>query len=147
MMYEQVEGFVEGLISKTKKNELDWKPLSLLDKWHSIEGELEDERISIDFLVNSVRVSKSYYLQSGEGYVFLFEIYHGNPEVTSPEMDTMALMVKINDALLIDDLSSYSEEEQENLRTLQILVEAYYDQKYCYPDILYDFFRQVINGK
>lgn len=147
MMAEQVEAFREKLIEKTKEEVLEWKPLTSFKDWEIIEAELYNENISIDFNVNSIRVSNSFYLQSGNGYVFLFEIYHGDPEVTSPEMDIIALMVKINKALPINDLTYFEKEEQEQLRTLQVLVENYFEEKYAYPDVLYNFFSQVINGE
>ena len=147
MMAENVESFRESLIEKTKKGALDWKPLTVLKGWNNIEEELYNENIPVDFNVNSIRVSNSFYLQSGDGYIFLFEIYHGDPEVTSPEMDTIALMAKINKALPIDNLTYFVEEEQEQLRTLQVLVENYFEEKYAYPDVLYNFFSQVINGE
>lgn len=144
MMAENIDIFTHALIEKTKAGELDWRPLTLFKKWTDIEEELNRDEIHIDFGVNSVRVSNSYYLSSGEGYVFLFELFHGDPEVTSPEMDTIALMVKINDALPIEDLTYFNEETQELLRTLQLLIENYYEEKYCYPHALYRFFSQVI---
>ena len=147
MMAENIQSFIEGLIEKTKEGELDWRPLSLNKYWKDIESELENEKVAIDFGVNSIRISNSYYLKSGEGFVFLFEIFHGNPEVTSPEFDTVALMVKINDALTIDNLTNFSEYEQEQLRTLQLLIADYYSTKYSYPDVLYRFFSQVIEDK
>ena len=54
-------------------------------------------------------------------------------------MDTVALMVKINDSLPVDNLTHFTEEEQVELRTLQILAQNYYDEKHSYPDILYSF--------
>lgn len=146
MMAEQVEMFRKGLVEETKDGKLEWKPLVLLKDWISIERELERDDTIIDFESNSISLSKSYYLQSGEGYVFVFEIIHGDPDVTSPEMNSMALMVKINEMLSIDNLTYFEEEEQEDLKTLQILIENYYDEKYSYPDILYNFFNQVIGG-
>lgn len=147
MMADNVDSFRKSLIEKTKEGKLDWKPLTLFKGWDNIEEELYNENIPVDFNVNSIRVSNSFYLQSGDGYVFLFEIYHGDPEVTSPEMDTIALMAKINRALPIDNLTYFVEEEQEQLRTLQVLVENYFEEKYAYPDVLYNFFSQVINGE
>ena len=147
MMAENVDSFRRGLIDNTRKGVIDWKPLSLFKDWDIVEAELHNRNIPVDFRVNSIRVSNSFYIQSGEGYVFLLEIYHGDPSVTSPEMDSIALMAKINNALPVDDLTYFSEEEQEQLRTLQLLVENYYDEKYSYPDVLCDFFSQVLNGK
>lgn len=147
MMAENVDSFRKALIEITKRGELEWKPLSSFKDWGSIEAELHNRNIPVDYAVNTIRVSNSFYIQSGEGYVFLFEIYHGDPIVTSPEMDSIALMVKINSILPIDDLTYFVEEEQEQLRTLQLLIENYYDEKFSYPDVLYEFFSQVISGK
>lgn len=146
MMGEQVEGFVDGLIEKTKKGKLEWKPFSAFKEKREIFRELENGRGNFDYGVNSIRESASYFLQSGEGYVFLFVIYHGDPSVTSPAMDTLGLMVKINNILPLDDLSNYcGEEEQEWLQSLKQLVENYLEEKYSYPEVLYQFMHGVIS--
>lgn len=145
MMYEHVMGFIEGLIQKTKKKELEWEPFSAFDEKYEIIRELENGRANFDYGINSIRKSKSYFLKSGEGYVFLFEIYHGDPNVTSPSMDSIGLMVKINSTLPLDDVSNYGEEEQEALERLKLLIEYNLERKYEYPDVLYDFFNQVLD--
>lgn len=142
MMVEQVMGFINGLIKKTRNKELEWIPFSLCSVKHEIYRELENGRANFDYCVNAIRESKSYFLKSGEGYVFLFEIYHGAPEVTSPAMDSVSLMVKINDILPLEDISNYSEEEL--LERLKLLIEHNLAEKYSYPDVMYDFFEQVL---
>lgn len=144
MMADQVESFIDGLIKKTKEGKLDWKPFSTFKEKREIIVELENGRGGFDYGVNSIRQSKSYFLQSGDGFVFLFEIYHGDPEVTSPAMDTIGLMVKINNVLPLDNLSSFGEEEQEALENLKLLIENYLEEKWCYPDVLYKFMSSVL---
>ena len=144
MMAEQVESFIDGLIEKTKEGKLDWKPFSTFKEKREIIVELENGRGGFDYGTNSIRPSKSYFLQSGDGFVFLFEIYHGDPEVTSPAMDTIGLMVKINSVLPLDNLSRFGEEEQEALENLKLLIENYLEEKWCYPDVLYDFMYNVL---
>lgn len=144
MMADQVESFIDGLIKKTKEGKLDWKPFSTFKEKREIIVELENGRGGFDYGVNSIRQSKSYFLQSGDGFVFIFEIYHGDPEVTSPAMDTIGLMVKINNVLPLDNLSSFSEEEQEALENLKLLIENYLEEKWCYPDVLYKFMSSVL---
>lgn len=147
MMGEQVAGFVNGLIEKTKEGKLEWKPFSAFEGKREIFRELENGRGNFDYGVNGIRESASYYLQSGEGYVFLFVIYHGYSSITSPAMDTFGLMVKVNNILPLDDLSTYcGEEEQEELESLKQLVENYLEEKYSYPDVLYKFMYDVLNG-
>lgn len=146
MMGDQVEGFVDGLIEKTREGKLEWKPFSVFKEKREIFRELENGRGNFDYGVNSIRESASYFLQSGEGFVFLFVIYHGDPSVTSPAMDTLGLMVKINNILPLDDLSCYcGEEEQEWLESLKQLVENYLEEKYSYPDVLYKFMYDVLS--
>lgn len=145
MMAEHVESFISGLIEKTKEGKLDWKPFSTFKEKREIIVELENGRGGFDYCMNSIRPSKSYFLQSGDGFVFLFEIYHGDPEVTSPAMDTIGLMVKINSVLPLDNLSRFGEEEQEALENLKLLIENYLEEKWCYPDVLYDFMYSVLN--
>ncbi len=144
MMADQVESFINGLIKKTKDGKLDWKPFSTFKEKREIIVELENGRGGFDYGVNSIRQSKSYFFQSGDGFVFLFEIYHGDPEVTSPAMDTIGLMVKINNVLPLDNLSNFGEEEQEALENLKLLIENYLEEKWCYPDVLYKFMSSVL---
>jgi len=144
MSIDSINAFIEGLIEKTKKQQLEWKPLFSLPIWDEIKQELETEDHSIDFGFNSIRVSNSYYLKSGNGYIFLFEIYHGLPEITSPEMDTVALMVKINNYLPIENLTTFTEDEQEQLRTLQILIANNVDKDYSYQNLLDSFLADVL---
>ncbi|MCM1235890.1 MAG: hypothetical protein NC489_37845 [Ruminococcus flavefaciens] len=144
MMADQVESFIDGLIEKTKEGKLDWKPFSTFKEKREIIVELENGRGGFDYGVNSIRQSKSYFLQSGDGFVFIFEIYHGDPEVTSPAMDTIGLMVKINNVLPLDNLSSFGEQEQEALENLKLLIENYLEEKWCYPDVLYKFMSSVL---
>lgn len=147
MIYEQIDRFTDGLIEKTKNGKLEWMPLSSFYRMKDLNMEFNSGFAGIDFGVNSIRENNSYYFKSNDGYVFLFEIYHGDPEVTSPEMDTLALMVKINSTIPIENLSNYmnNEEHQENLATLKLLVEHYLEEKYSMPDALYKFMQTVLN--
>ena len=144
MMAEHVMSFIEGITSKTREKKIEWCPFSAFSEKREIIVELENGRGGFDYGVNSIRESKSYYFQSSGGYVFLFEIYHGDPEVTSPAMDTIGLMVKINSSLPLDNLSNYSVDEQEALEGLKLLVENYLEEKYCYPDVLYKFMNDIL---
>lgn len=143
MMSDRTNGFIEKLIRLTKNNKVVWEMFSGLQNRNDIIVELVNGRGYFDYNVNSIREYKSYYLKSGDGYVFLFEIYHGNPEVTSPAMDTLGLMIKINDILPLECLSIYSAEEQELLEQLKLLINAQIEERYVYPDIIYDFMDSV----
>ena len=147
MMGEQVENFVEGLIEKTRKGKLDWKPFLSLKNRRDILEELENGRGDFDYMTNSIKESTSYFLQSGEGFVFLFEIYHGDPQMPSSLNSTIGLMVKINSVLPLNSLLSYTESMQEEMEKLKLLVENYIEEKYCYPDVLYDFMHKVLKDK
>ena len=146
MIHEQIEGFTEGLIEKTKEQKLKWMPLSYFHKMRDINEEFDAGFAGIDFGVNSIRERNSFFLKSKEGYVFLFEIYHGDPDVTSPELDSLQLMVKINKVLPIDNLSRYvdSEEHQNKLEVLKLLIESYIEEQYNMPEALYKFMEQVL---
>ena len=143
MMGEQVEFFVDGLIEYTKTNKLEWFPFSSCEHKQDILRELDLGYSGIDFGMNSVRESKSYYLKVKEGYVLLCNIYHGDPSVTSPHMDSLALMVKINDFLPIQDLTGYSAATPENLEILRVLAESQVENRYPLPDALYNFLQDV----
>lgn len=86
-------------------------------------------------------------MQSGEGFVFLFEIYHGDSQVASPLDNTIGLMVKINSVLPLNSLLGYTEMMQEEMEKLKLLVENYLEEKYCYPDVLYNFMHEVLEDK
>lgn len=147
MIHENIEGFVNNLIALTRKGKMNWMPLSFFHKMGDLNREFDSGFASIDFGVNSIRESQSYFIKSNDGYVFLFEIYHGDPDVTSPELDTLALMVKINSAVPIYNLTAHMEakEHQDNLETLKLLIEHYIDEKYSMPASLYNFMEQVID--
>lgn len=148
MIHENIEGFVNNLIDLTRKGKMNWMPLSFFHKMGDLNREFDSGFAGIDFGVNSIRESQSYFLKSNDGYVFLFEIYHGDPEVTSPELDTLALMVKINSAVPIYNLSANmgTKEHQESLEILKLLIEHYVDVKYSMPASLYNFMEQVLNS-
>lgn len=65
------------------------------------------------------------------------------------ERGIKALIIYPMNALASDqaNLTNFSEYEQEQLRTLQLLIADYYSTKYLYPDVLYRFFSQVIEDK
>ena len=143
MISEQIESFIDELLRKTERNELDWRPIVALKEWNSRVW--MDEYIRQGFSKDSIHISKSFFLQSGEGYVFLIDILRGNTAETSATEDIVTLMVKINDVLPVDDLSEYVIFEQDKLRSLQIVIEKYFKQKFTYPDVLYRFFDQVVS--
>lgn len=144
MMAKRVSRFVEGLISKTREGKLDWQAFSSFSNKREIFDELEMGRGGFDYLVNSIRESKSYFLQSGDGILFLFAVYHGDPEMASPVDDTMVLMMKINNVLPLESLLDYTESMEEKLERLRLLIENYLEQKYSYPDVLYQFMDQIL---
>lgn len=149
MIYEKIDDFTKGLIEKTKKGKFEWMPLSSFYKMRDLIMEFDSGFAGIDFGLNSIRENNSYFFKYDDGYVFLFEIYHGDPEVTSPAMDTLALMVKINSAIPIENLTGHvpSEEHQEDLATLKLLVEHYLEERYCMPEALYNYMQTVLSDK
>ena len=144
MMADQIMNFIEGLVEKTREKKLNWMPFPSCKEKYEIYRELENGRDNFDYSVNSIRESKSYFLKVEDGFVFLFEIYHGDPDMTSPAMDSLSLMIKINTVLPLEDVSKYSGEEQELLERLKILIEHNLAEKYSYPDVVYEFFEKVL---
>lgn len=147
MMDERVSGFVEGLISKTREGKLDWQLFSSFPNKKEVFDELEIGRGGFDYLVNSIRESKSYFLQSGDGFLFFLAVYHGDPEIASPMDDTMVLMMKINSVLPLESLLDYTESMEEKLERLRLLIENHLEQKYSYPDVLYNFMNQILSDE
>lgn len=142
MMADQVENFIDGLIKKTRQNELEWQLFNACKDKYEILKEIENGRGKFDPGVNTIRESASYYIEVDSGKVFLFEIFHGDPKVTSPQYDTLSLMVKINDILPLDNIAM--DNVQEDLMSLKLLIENQIEEKCCYPDVLYAFFNRVI---
>ena len=108
--------------------------------------ELNKVDVGVDFGVNSIRERGSYFFESNGGYIFLFEIFHGDPEVTSTEMDTLSLMIKIDSKTKLYNLSEYTIEEQEKLEELKLIVENYLENKNTEHEKLDDFIDHIIES-
>ena len=146
MISKKITFFIESLIDKTNENRIEWKPFySCLEKKKIIE-ELNKVDVGVDFGVNSIRERGSYFFESNGGYIFLFEIFHGDPEVTSPEMDTLSLMIKIDSKTKLYNLSEYTLEEQEKLEELKLIVENYLENKNTEHEKLDDFIDHIIES-
>ena len=105
MMGEHVEGFVKGLIDKTREGKMDWHPFSSLKNRKDILDELENGQGDFDYVTEFIKESRSYFLQSGDGYVFLFQICNRDSKIKYPLDNKIGLMVKINSVTpLIDFL-------------------------------------------
>lgn len=148
MIYEQVEGFLAGLIEKTKESKHDWLLLSAFPEIEGLKMELEAGISGVDNGLDSIVKRDSYFLKCNDGYVFLFKICKADHEVKSPDTAKLALMVKVNRELPIDYLSSFvdGEEHQKNLAALKELIELYLADKYPLPDTLYQFMSDVYNN-
>lgn len=146
MICEEIDSFTDGLIEKTRAGRLNWQPLTSFYRLNDISREFEAGFGDIDFRINTIRESSSYFLKHKDGYVFLFEIYHGDESVMSPDYDNLALMVKVNSVLPIDNLSSHmgDEEHPQKLARLKLLIEHYLEEKYQMPDTLYKFMDDVL---
>lgn len=113
---------IDSLITNTKKSQLFWKSFDELADKEVVIQNLEDKSIPCDFGVNSIRESQSYYISNENGYLFLLEIYHGDPEVMSPKYDTLALIIyKRNDDIC--SLSDFERIEQKRLKELKALIQ------------------------
>lgn len=113
---------IESLISNTRKSNLLWKPFAEIENKEQIVNYLDDNNIPCDWGVNTIRESQSYYISNEDGYILLLEIFHGFPEVTSPEEDTLALIIyqKNNEAC---SLSDFEKIEQYRLKDLKSLIQ------------------------
>lgn len=147
MMVEQTYKFLSCLVDMTKNDKIEWKPFSSY-KWRkTVYAELENGCGDFDYSTNTIKDSASYYFKYKNGYVFLFEIYHGDSDVTSPQWDTLALMVKVDNVMPLQNITDYnSYEMQSKLKTLRLLVEYNIEQKYNLPDALYNFMNEIINN-
>lgn len=113
---------IDLLIEKTKYGRITWKPIVDCKEFEEIEDFLVDNWIPCDYGVNSIRYSQSYYIKSRKGYLLLLELYHGFPEITSPELDTIALIEFDNKKSAIC-ISNFEEIEQAELYTLKNLIQ------------------------
>ena len=113
---------IKTLIRRTKQSMLNWEELSQLEEKDAIINKLEEKNIPCDYGVNTIREKQSYYLGNEKGYILLLEIYHGDPDVMSPEYDTLALMIykKDND---VCSLSDFEKIEQKKLKELKKLIQ------------------------
>lgn len=146
MMSEQVIRFIEGLIEKTRDRKLEWKCFSVFGEKCEIYKEFKENINELDDNEICIKEYSSYFLESGEGYVFLLEIYHKLQNASVSTKKSLALLIKVNSILPMEDLTQYADMEQGILRQLQGLIEVGIKEKYSYPDIIYDFFRQILNN-
>lgn len=143
MIYEQIEGFLIDLNDKTKRERLDWLPLLAFPEKEALTMEFEEGVSEANYGLESISKKDSYFLKSKDGYVFLFNVRQDDHAENSPA--PLALMVKVNSALPIDNLSAFvnGEEHQKDLAALKELIENYLRDKYPLPDTLYTFMSEV----
>lgn len=147
MMGEHVEGFVKGLIDKTREGKMDWHPFSSLKNRKDILDELENGQGDFDYGTEFIKESRSYFLQSGDGYVFLFQICNRDSQIKYPLDNKIGLMVKINSVTPLIDLLGHTGAMQEKMERLKLLIENYIEDRNCFPDALYNFMDKVLEDK
>ena len=69
MIYEQIEGFVEALIEKTKERKIEWDVFNSDERVIKMLPEIE-AATEVDLGVNTLATWKSYYSRKNDGYVF-----------------------------------------------------------------------------
>lgn len=109
---------IKLLINNTKYLKVKWIPFSEAAEKEVIIRELEEKWIPCDFGVNSIREEESFCILNDRGLILLLEIYHGDPSITSPEEDSLALIIKPNE----DEykcLSDFKKHEQKRLYELK----------------------------
>ena len=147
MMGEHVVGFVKGLIDKTREGKLDWKPFSSLKNRKDILEELENGQGGFDYETEFIKESRSYFLQSGDGYVFLFQICKRDSQIKYPLDNKIGLMVKINSVTPLINLLGQTGAMQEKMERLKLLIENYIEDRNGFPDALYNFMDKVLEDK
>lgn len=140
MIYDKIEHFVESLIEKTNQEKIEWNTFNEDDNVIKMIPEIE-LATGIDFRVNTLALWKSYFAKKNDGYIFLVYLLHGDSSIISSEMSSMMLLVKINKRMQIINLTSYinSEEHQQRLNTLKMILDSFLQEKDCMPDVLYNF--------
>ena len=116
------DALIKTLLRRTRQSALHWKNLSQLKEKEVIINRLEEKGIPCDYGVNTIREDQSYYLCNDDGFILLLEIYHGDPEATSPEYDTLALMIYKKDNEVCS-LSDFEKVEQKKLKELKKLIQ------------------------
>lgn len=130
------ENTIKNLLRKTKSGSLCWNCFYDCNEKESILAILDERGIPCDFGVNSVRETQSFYLENTKGYILLLEIYHGDPDVTSPELDTIALIIYEKSGKVLC-LSDFEKIEQKKLYKLKdIIVQA---------DSTYQIINEILN--
>lgn len=115
------ENTLKKLLGKTKNGSLCWNRFYDCSEKESILAVLDERGIPCDFGVNSVRETQSFYLENAKGYILLLEIYHGDPDVTSPELDTLALIIYEKSGK-VSCLSDFERIEQKKLYELKDII-------------------------
>ena len=119
---------LKKLLGKTKNGSLCWNCFYECSEKEAILAFLEERSIPCDFGMNSVRETQSFYLENPKGYILLLEIYHGDPDVTSPELDTIALVVfeKSGKASCLSDFEKIEQRKLYKLKDAILKVDSSY---------------------
>ena len=144
MIADRIEKFIFDLINKTSKGDLEWKCVDKFVEWELIKKEIERaEEFSLKkYFIDNTR---SYCIHKGGGYVIVLHIRYGKAQVFSPALDKYVLIIKMNDDLLPENLSSYGEDGYKNLLiNLVQEIELQKHPKYDMPDYMYEFFDKVL---
>lgn len=143
-MSERIENFIFKLIEKTENGEIKWKGVDEVKAWRTVKRQIQkSEEIDLkDYFIDDAR---SYCASRSGGHVMVLNIRYGNAPVFSPALDKYVLIVKINDELMPQNLSSYdSEGYKDLLRALIDAIEFQKNEENIMPDCMYDFFDRFI---
>lgn len=143
-MAEHIKNTIIEMIKITKNGVIKWIPVDKIEDWEYEKKQIEKTKeVNLkDYFIDD---TNSYAFCKDGGYVLVLNIRYGNAPVFSPALDKYILVVKINAALMPENLSDFDGQGYKEL--LQELVEAIEYQRneeYIMPDCLYDFLEKVL---
>ena len=145
MMGDHMETFVRELISKTSKNEIDWKPLATFEQYDSLVREMRDlYSADISFSFDSFVDCASYFFTHGDGYIVLCDM-NIIERATSVPYERLILLTRVNPYIPLQkspDSSSF----RDILGELKSAIEFNIYDKYELPSVYYSFWDDIINN-
>ncbi len=138
-----MEYFIDGLIKKTKKKEIEWKPLGMMVDYNTFERELKDiHSIQSESLLEHINNRASYFFSYKEGYIVLCSVSIKD-KIAGTKYDKLFLLTKICPVLSLDASGNYPY-FQPKLETLKLIIEDNLYIRYSFPDVLYNFWNEVL---
>lgn len=139
MIGDQIDSFLEELISLTGKGIKEWIPLNVCSEGKKI-GELisDSARWDKNYVVDALN---SYVYYVDKGFVALISAIYGNAKVFSPTYDKIMLVACICPGTEVEILSDYGNYGEKINDLFQCILEH---DRLTMPDALYEFLEKAV---